>query len=84
MNIRLILNGAEIPVAQMGPDYIFIDSPEDHQPGEAILVMNVDQSESRWNVWLPNGISAKSERVSIAALPESKSPRTGGISYAPP
>jgi hypothetical protein len=68
VNIRLLVNGDAIPVAQMGPDYLFIDAPVDHQPGEATVVLNVDQSESRWKVWLPNGISAKSEKVSIAAL----------------
>ena len=67
-NIRLLLNGDDIPVAQMGPDYLFIDSPVDRQPGEATLVLKVDLNESRWQVWLPDGISAKSEKVAIAAV----------------
>jgi len=68
VNIRLLLNGDDIPVAQMGPDYLFIDSPVDRQPGEATLVLKVDLNESRWQVWLPDGISAKSEKVAIAAV----------------
>lgn len=71
VSIRLLVKGDVMPVAQMGPDYLFIDSPVDHQPGEATVVLNVDESESRWKVWLPNGISVTSEKVSIAALSES-------------
>jgi len=68
VNIHLLVNGASLPVAQMGPNYVFIDAPVDHRSGEATLVLKVDQSESRWKVWLPDGISAKSEKVSITAL----------------
>jgi hypothetical protein len=68
VSIRLLVNGDAIPVAQMGPDYLFIDFPMDHQPGEGTVVLNVDGSESRWKVWLPDGISTKSEKVPITAL----------------
>jgi len=68
VTIRLLLNCEDIPVAQMGTDCLFIDAPVDRQPGEAILVLKIDQSESCWKIWLPDGISAKSEKVWIAAL----------------
>lgn len=42
VTIRLLLNGEDIPVAQMVPDCLFIDAPVDHQPGEAILVLKID------------------------------------------
>lgn len=67
-NVRmsLVLNTDSIPVAQMGPDFLLVDIATDHPPGEASLVLQVDQSERRWKVSLPHGISARSERVTIA------------------
>ncbi len=65
--MRLLVNGSSIPVIQMGPDFLLVDAPFDHPPGDASVVLQVDQSERRWNVRLPNGISANSKRVAIAA-----------------
>ncbi len=67
VKMRLLVNGCSISVAQMGPDFLLVDAPTNHPPGEASLVLQVDQSESRWTVHLPNGISAKTKRVVIAA-----------------
>jgi len=39
----------------------------DVPPGEACMVMRVDESESQWKVYLPNGISAATNRVAIMA-----------------
>ena len=38
----------------------------EYPPGEASILLKVDDSESRWNVRLPDGISASSKRVAIA------------------
>ena len=65
--MRLIVDGASISVTHMGPDFLFIESPIDHPPTEASVVLQVDQNERRWNVRLPDGISARSKRVVIAA-----------------
>jgi hypothetical protein len=67
VNIRLLVNGGSIRVAQMGPDFLLLDEPFDHPPADACVIMQVDESESRWNVRLPHGISAGSKRVAIAA-----------------
>ena len=64
--MRLLVNGSSIAVAQMGPDFLLVDAPINHPPGNASLVLQVDQSERRWDVHLPDGISAESERVTIA------------------
>jgi len=66
--MRLLLNELSLPVAQMGPDFVLVDAPVDHRPAVATVVMQIDGSERRWNVRLPNGISAQSTRVQIAAL----------------
>jgi hypothetical protein len=66
VKMRLLVNGSSITVAQMGPDFLFVDVPINHPPGSASLILQVDQSERRWNVHLPHGISAASKRVAIA------------------
>jgi hypothetical protein len=67
VRMRLIVNGASIGITHMGPDFLFIESASDHPPGDATVVLQVDQSERRWNVRLPDGISAASKRVALAA-----------------
>ncbi len=66
VTIRLLVNGLSLAVAQMGPDFLFLDAPVNHPPTDASLIMRVDQSEKRWNVRLPGGISAGQKRVEIA------------------
>jgi hypothetical protein len=68
VNMKLLINGLSLPVAQMGPDFVLLDEPFNHEPATAIMVMQVDSSERRWNVRLPHGISAKSTQVQIAAV----------------
>ncbi len=64
--MRLMVNGSSLAITQMGPDFLLLDSPSNHPPGKASVIMQVDQSESRWNVQLPKGISADSKKVLIA------------------
>ena len=68
VEMRLIVNGASISITQMGPDFLFIESANAHPPGEATIVLQVDQNERCWNVRLPGGISAGSKRVAIATV----------------
>lgn len=69
--MQLLVNGFALPVSQMGPDFVLVSAPVNHAPTSATMVLHVDESERRWNVHLPNGISAANKRVQIAALPES-------------
>ena len=69
VRIHLILKTHTIPVAQLGPGFLLLDAPADHPPGHASVFMSVDHCERRWNVFLPNGISAGSKRVAIAPSP---------------
>ncbi len=68
VKMRLLVNGDVLSVAQMGPDFLLVDKPIDHLPCNASLTLRVDQSERRWDVHLPQGISATSKRVPIALL----------------
>jgi hypothetical protein len=65
VRISLLFNGRSLPVAQLGPGFLLLDAPGDHPPGDASIVLRVDQSERSWTVRLPNGISAESKRVTI-------------------
>ena len=64
-----MFGGHSIPVAQLGPDFLLLDTPADHPPGLASISLRVDQSERQWNVLLPNGISSTSKRVTVTACP---------------
>lgn len=65
--MSLSFNGTSLPVAQLGPDFLLLETPGDHPPCEASVVLRVDQTERRWSVRLPRGISAGSRRVAIEA-----------------
>ena len=67
VTISLVLNGHSIAVAQLGPGFLLLDAPSDHPPCEGSIVLRVDQSEKRWSVRLPDGISAGVKRVNIVA-----------------
>jgi hypothetical protein len=67
VSISLVLNGCSIPVAQLGPGFLLLDSPSERPPGSGTIVLRVDQSERSWTVRLPDGISVGSKRVNIVA-----------------
>ena len=67
VEMHLNVNGISIGITHMGPNYLLVESPGDYPPCEASIFLKVDNSESRWNVRLPNGMSMGSKRVSIAA-----------------
>ena len=66
VRIRLLLHDSSLPVSQLGPDFLFLGVAIDEPPGEGTLILRVDQSERRWRVRLPEGISSASKRVTIA------------------
>ena len=66
VQMRLLVDGSTIGITQMGPDFLFIEPAADHPPGEATILLQVDDSERRWKVRLPEGISHASQRVPLA------------------
>ena len=68
VRMRLLLNGVSFRIAQMGPDFLLVDSPADHPPAHATIEMQVDDSQQSWEVNLPYGMKAGEERVTIAAV----------------
>ena len=66
VEMRLIINGSSVSITHMGPDFLFVEGGHDHPPGPATIVLQVDQTERRWQVNLPDGISKASTRVALA------------------
>ncbi len=64
--MRLIINGSSVSITHMGPNFIVIEGGLDHPPGQATIVLQVDDAERRWEVNLPDGISKASTRVALA------------------
>ena len=65
VRIHLNVNGYVLPVAQLGPDFLTLRSVTEHPPTKEEIVMSVDGNERRWNVFLPEGISAGKTRTKI-------------------
>ncbi len=68
------INGTSIRITHMGPDFVLVESPTDHPPGDGFLFLRVDDSESQWQVRLPDGISAGSKRVALALASDGTPP----------
>jgi hypothetical protein len=68
IDMRLLVNGVSLSIGQMGPDFLLLDESMDHPPAEATIVFRLDANERRWRVKLPDGLSAKLERVVVEKL----------------
>jgi hypothetical protein len=67
VEMHLVLNGEAHRVAQLGPDFLMLETPVDHPPVEAEFVFSVDDNCRRWTVRLPDGISRNSIRAKLSA-----------------
>lgn len=66
VRIQLNVNGFVLSVAQLGPDFLTVRDAADHPPADAEIVMSIDGEVSRWNVYLPDGISPDRPNTRIA------------------
>jgi hypothetical protein len=69
--MSLLVDGNSLPVAQLGPDFLLLDTVADHPPCDAVVKLRVDDIERQWRVRLPEGISPVSDRVKLALFAES-------------
>ena len=69
VQMQLHVNGYVLPIGQLGPNFIILRDPKDHVPTDAEIVMSIDGEVSRWNVRLPDGISAGRTRTRTASCP---------------
>jgi hypothetical protein len=66
VEMHLIVNGHSLSITHMGPDFLIVQSPLEYPPGEATIVLRVDQSERRWTVRLPSAVPPGHSRVQIS------------------
>jgi hypothetical protein len=66
VRMELHVNGHVLSIGQLGPDFLILDKPADHPPGEAEIAMWVDDHASRWPVYLVDGIAAGRDETRIA------------------
>ncbi len=63
VRLQLVVGNQTLQLGQIGPGSVILEDPAELSPCEAEVVMYVDSTERRWQVYLPDGISAKSNRV---------------------
>lgn len=63
--MELRVNGAILPIGQLGPDFIILDQPADHPPTTGEITLSIDGRERRWLVSLPDGITSKKKETRI-------------------
>ena len=68
VQLRLVAEGREDVLSQIGPDCIAPREPITLSPCEAEVVMLVDDHRRVWRVWLPDGISPDATFVKTEQL----------------
>ena len=63
VRMQLSIDGHTLSLGQLGPDFIILRNPTDHPPSEAEIAVWIDGRERRWNVYLPEGISAETSET---------------------
>jgi hypothetical protein len=66
VRMELCVNGLVLPIAQLGPNFLVLENPIDHPPGEAEIGMWIDGREDRWRVRLAEGIKAEQRKTAIS------------------
>ena len=65
VRMRLTVGSHVLNIGQLGPDFIMLRNPMDHAPAVGEIVVSIDGRERRWNVHLPDGISAANPETRI-------------------
>ena len=63
VQLHLLWDGGRVELAQIGPSFILADRPQDIPPCDAVILMHVDDSQRRWHVRLPFGMSKSNSRT---------------------
>ena len=67
--MELCVNGHILAIAQLGPNFLVLETPIDHPPVDAEIGMWIDGREDRWRVRLANGIQAGQRKTNISRCP---------------
>lgn len=66
VQMRLYVEGHELEIAQLGPDFLVLKTPIDLGAADAEIHMTIDDVENRWPVYLPEGLSAGNAVAKLA------------------
>jgi hypothetical protein len=64
--MHLVIGDHTLSVRQIGPDFLILETPIEHPPAMATLLVPIDGNMRERQVQLPAGVSARSRRVVIA------------------
>ena len=65
VRMHLRLNGRDLPIAQLGPDFLILRQAVAHPPANAEIFMSIDGNERHWPVHLRDGLSPADSRARI-------------------
>jgi hypothetical protein len=74
VRLRLIVGERTFELASIGPERVKLREPAQLASCDAEVVMNVDDFERRWQVYLPDGISPNSREVRTVTQPAAAQP----------
>jgi hypothetical protein len=67
--MSLIVGAVSHRVGILGPDYLYLESPGDHPPSEADLILEIDGDREQSRVFLPKGLPANEHEIPIRRIP---------------
>jgi hypothetical protein len=63
VRLHLLVGDRSLELGQISPENVILRDMIEIPPGPAEVVMHVDDFERRWQVYLPDGITANSREV---------------------
>lgn len=63
--MHLVVDGARLKLAQLGPDFLILAEPAACRQQHAEIALEVDAIEERWKIDLPDGLAAAGQRTRI-------------------
>lgn len=67
--MRLYVGEQALQIAQLGPDFLVLQTPMDLKPQDAEIFLRIDHTQKRWKVALVEGAKAGEDVVPIKAVP---------------
>jgi hypothetical protein len=67
VRLHLVVGETSLELASIGPEQICLRHSVELPPGPTEVVMHVDNFERRWQVYLPDGSSLRSQEVRAMA-----------------
>lgn len=66
--MHLVIGAQHLPVAQVGPDFVILKKPIDFGPTQAELIVQIDGTEKRRKIFLPQGSRVTDAETPVASL----------------